>query len=64
MNTLADRMLSSTFNKIVGLKHMQSTHAEFSEAVDNFKKRLAQRQQNEIAYYQHQPQAQQPPVSH
>ncbi|MBS0286048.1 MAG: hypothetical protein JSR17_02045 [Proteobacteria bacterium] len=55
LNTLADRMLSSTFNKIVGLKHESTTHADFSEAVSNFKKRLAVRHQNEIAYYQSHP---------
>ncbi len=50
LNTLADRIQSNTINKIVGLKHVSTTHADFSEAVDKFKKRLAQRHQNEIAF--------------
>ncbi len=63
LNTLADRILSNTLNKIVGLKHMPTTHADFTEAVGLFKKRLAQRQQNEIAYYKEHTQNQ-PPISH
>lgn len=63
LNTLADRILSNTLNKIVGLKHMPSTHADFTEAVGNFKKRLAIRHKNEIDYYKGHSQGQ-PPVSH
>ncbi len=50
LNTLADRILSNTISKIVGLKHVPTTHADFSEAVELFKKRLQKRHQNEIAY--------------
>ncbi len=53
LNTLADRIQSSTINKIVGLKHVSTTHADFSEAVDKFKKRLAIRHENEIAFLSH-----------
>ncbi|MBS0290057.1 MAG: hypothetical protein JSS07_08510 [Proteobacteria bacterium] len=52
LNTLADRLMSNTFSKIVGLKHENSTHAEFSNAVDQFKKRLEMRHQHEAAYFQ------------
>ncbi len=52
LNTYADRILSSTISKIVGLKHIPTTHADFSEAVELFKKRLEKRHQNEIAYQQ------------
>lgn len=62
LNTLADRMLSNTFNKIVGLKRETSTQAGFSEAVVKFKKRLAIRHQNEIAF--HQSHQNQPPTAH
>ncbi|MGD9591541.1 MAG: hypothetical protein AB7V32_03375 [Candidatus Berkiella sp.] len=51
LNTLADRIQSNTISKIVGLKHIATTHADFSEAIEEFKKRLSQRHQSEIAFY-------------
>lgn len=50
LDTLADRILGNSFNKIVGLKHNVSSQAEFSEAVEEFKKRLHQRHQEEIVH--------------
>lgn len=63
LNTLADRIQSSTINKIVGLKHATTTHADFSDAITKFKKRLEQRHQSEVAHFAHKG-AEHPPVSH
>ena len=52
LDTLADRILVKNLDKIVGLKHEGSTHAEFSEAIRHFKNRLHQRRQEEILAHQ------------
>lgn len=48
LDILADRILSTTFNKIVGLKHVESSHADFTAAIVQLKKRLHERYQNEL----------------
>lgn len=50
LDTLADRILSNTFSKIAGLKHEENTHADFTDIVLQFKKRLHQRYQDEVIY--------------
>jgi hypothetical protein len=52
LDTLADRLLSNTFNKIVGLKHVETTHADFTDAVAQFKNRLHARYKGELALKQ------------
>jgi len=48
LDTLADRILSNSLSKIVGLKHNESNYAEFTEVVEHFKERLHQRHNQEI----------------
>lgn len=48
LNTLADRILLKNLGKIVGLKENASTHADFSDAVEHFKKQLHIRYQAEL----------------
>lgn len=43
LDTLADRILVNELSKIAGLKQSEGTRAEFSEATQAFKKRLAVR---------------------
>lgn len=64
LDTLADRILSNTFSKIAGLKHQESTHADFTDVVVHFKKRLHQRYQDEIAYQESKKQPHDTPISH
>lgn len=52
LDTLADRILANSLNKIVGLKHSDNSRAEFSHTVAEFKRRLHQRHQAELAYNQ------------
>lgn len=47
LDTVADRFLTNSLNKIVGLKHQEDSHAEFSEAISVFKKRLRERREQE-----------------
>lgn len=51
LNTLADRILSNSFNKIVGLKHSETTNTDFSDIIKNFKIDLEKRHREEIEYY-------------
>ncbi len=48
LDTVADRFLTNSLNKLVGLKHMEDSHAEFSDAITLFKKRLHERHQQEL----------------
>jgi hypothetical protein len=64
LDVLADRILSNTLSKIAGLKHEENTHADFTEVVVAFKKRLHQRHQDEIAYYQSKIPDEKHPTSH
>lgn len=48
LDTLADRILTNNLSKIVGLKHTESSQAEFTEAIINFKKRLHHRYLEEL----------------
>jgi hypothetical protein len=48
LDTVADRFLTNSLNKIVGLKHQEDSHAEFSEAISIFKKRLRERKDQEL----------------
>lgn len=47
INTVVDRVLVVDLGKIVGLKQQEGTRAEFSEATQLFKKRLAERHAQE-----------------
>ncbi|HRE30610.1 MAG TPA: hypothetical protein PLD88_01420 [Candidatus Berkiella sp.] len=48
LNTLADRVLLNYQNKIVGLKKGVTTHTDFTDAVNDFKHRLKEREQKEL----------------
>lgn len=48
LNTLADRILINYQSKIVGLKKNVTTHTDFTDAVNDFKHRLKQREQKEL----------------
>jgi len=48
LNTLADRILLNYQNKLVGLKKNVTTHTDFSDAVNDFKHRLKEREQKEL----------------
>lgn len=50
LDTLADRLLVKNLSKIVGLKQNDSTRAEFSEAVETFKKSLHERHAEEVLH--------------
>jgi hypothetical protein len=49
LQTLADRILINYQSKLVGLKKNVTTHTDFTDAVNDFKHRLKQREQKEIA---------------
>jgi hypothetical protein len=49
LNTLADRILVNNLSKFVGLKHTPNTAAEFTSAIDQFKRDLEKRHQEELA---------------
>lgn len=49
LNTLADRILNNYQSKLVGLKKNVTTHTDFSDAVNDFKDRLKEREQKELA---------------
>jgi hypothetical protein len=51
LDMLADRILIKNLSKIVGLKHNDSTRAEFSEAVETFKKSLHERHDAEVLHH-------------
>lgn len=51
LNTLADRILSNSFNKIAGLKHSENTNTDFSDIIKNFKVNLEKRHREEVEYY-------------
>jgi len=48
LNTLADRILYNNLSKIVGLKHDKNSHADFTEAVAEFKRELEKRHQDDL----------------
>ena len=50
LSTLADRVLINNLSKIVGMKQVDSTHADFSNAVHDFKEALAARRAQEKDY--------------
>lgn len=53
LNIYVDRLLSNTFNKIVGLKKDEiRPRADFTLAVEKFKQRLQQRRQEEMSKMQ------------
>lgn len=64
LDTLADRILSNTFSKIAGLKHQENTHADFTDVIIQFKKRLHQRYQDEVAFQESKKQHHETPISH
>lgn len=49
LQTLADRILINYQSKLVGLKKNVTTHTDFTDAVTDFKHRLKQREEKEIA---------------
>lgn len=51
LHTLADRILSNSIGKIVGLKHVETTQTDFTDLINNFKQKLEKRHQEEIEYY-------------
>lgn len=50
LETVADRILSTTLDKIVGLEPQTDTRMEFSNAVAEFKQKLSQRLQSDILH--------------
>lgn len=48
LDTLADRILVNNLSKIVGLKKSEGQRPEFSDAVNEFKKHLHERHQQEL----------------
>jgi len=48
LNTLADRILLNYQSKLVGLKKNVTTHTDFTDAVNDFKKQLKEREKKEL----------------